>query len=344
MARRKRFVLAIDGGGIRGLVPLRLLETLDARLRMAGKDAPLHRFFDLMAGTSSGGLIAAGLAAPRPEDTSGRSAYDIAELRRFFETECRELFQRRGFLERLVANPRAPFDFCFDERPFEKLLKERFGWSSLQGALTRLLLPAYDIDRREPLLLTNGMATDGGRPADFYMWQAVRATMALPGHLPPMRTESLSGEPDRCLIGGSLFLENPVLAAYAMARRQGWEAADMVIVSLGSGARQAPRKVAEEAKKFDALGWLAPARGAPLLAAVSQGQAASTAALADDILRDAGVAAVYRFDADLPEGVEAIDNARPANIIELNGAADRIIRDHTLAIDELAGLMSPRQD
>lgn len=167
------------------------------------------------------------------------------------------------------------------------MLKERFGWASLQGALTRIVLTAYDISAREPVVMANGLGADGGRPSDFYAWQAVRATMALPLHLPPMRAESLSGEPDRLLIGGSVFMENPLLAAYEQARRLGWEAQDLVIVSLGSGTRQAPRDE-RAASGLDALGWLSPRRGMPLLSAVSQGQAASTADLAARALARCG--------------------------------------------------------
>ena len=342
MQARKRFVLTMDGGGIRGLIPVRLLETIEARLRTAGKDRPLHRYFDMMAGTSAGGLIAASLALPRPEDTGGTPVASLPDLRRFFEVECRELFRRKGFLERFAVNPMAPFDHSFDERPFERLLKERFGWASLQGALTRVALTAYDIVAREPVVMANGLGADGGRPSDFYAWQAVRATMALPLHLPPMRAESLSGEADRLLIGGSVFMENPLLAAYAQARRLGWEAKDLVIVSLGSGTRQAPRDE-RAVSGLDALGWLSPSREMPLLSAMAQGQAASTAELAGQALADAG-ARVIRLDGELPEGAEAIDNARPANIIELNGVADRIMRDNTVLLDDLAAEMSERTD
>lgn len=342
MAARKRFVLAVDGGGIRGLVALRLLETIETRLRAAGKAAPLHRYVDLMAGTGSGGLLVAGLAMPRPEDRSGTPAASLSDLRRFFEVECRELFRRRGLIERAVANPLAPFDHGFDERPFERLLKDRFGWASLQSALTRLVLTAYDLERREPVLLSNGLRADGRRASDFYAWQAVRATMALPLELPPMRAESLSGEADRLLVGGGLLLENPLLAAYREARRLGWEPRDLVILSLGTGTRQTPRPAAALGA-LDALGWLSPARGMPLVAAVAQGQAAATADLAGVALADAG-AKVIRLDADLPDGAEATDNWRPANILALNGAADRVIRDNTRLLDELVATMQERDE
>lgn len=53
---------------------------------------------------------------------------------------------------------------------------------------------------------------------------------------------------------------------------------------------------------------------------------------------------MIRLDGELPSGAEAIDNARPANIIELNGVADRIMRDNTVLLDELAAEMSERTD
>jgi patatin-like phospholipase/acyl hydrolase len=52
-------VLSIDGGGIRGIIPAVILVEVEARLRKRGKDAPLHRYFHLIGGTSTGGTIAA---------------------------------------------------------------------------------------------------------------------------------------------------------------------------------------------------------------------------------------------------------------------------------------------
>ncbi|SDT88225.1 patatin-like phospholipase family protein [Stappia sp. ES.058] len=345
MARRKHFILAIDGGGIRGLLPLRILETLEARLRTQGKTAPFHRYFDLVAGTSTGALIAAGMAAPKPDDRNGAPAATIEDLRRFFEVDAREAFRRRGLLARLVANPSAPFDERYDARPLERLLKERFGWTSIASALTRLVMPAYDIEARTPVIMSNGRESDGGRPEDFYVWQAVRAAMATPTLFEPVRAERIGGAGgERVLVDGGLFMNNPVIAAYLEARKLGWEAEDMVIVSLGAGSELAPRFTYPQAAAWGPLGWLSAKNGVPLVAMASHGQSATTAYAAERVLAEAGVASVLRLDGALPEGADDLDNTRPGNIIELNGAADRIIRDNTSALDRLAEGMSERED
>ena len=345
MARRKHFILAIDGGGIRGLIPLRILETLEARLRTHGKTAPLNRYFDLVAGVSTGGLIAAGVAAPKPDDRSGAPAATIEELRRFFEVEAREVFRRRGLLERLVANPSAPFDERYDPRPLERLLKDRFGWTSIASALTRLVLPAYDIEARRPVIMSNGRESDGERPEDFYIWQAVRAAMATPTLFEPVKAERIGGEGgERVLVDGGLYMNNPVMAAYLEGRKLGWEPEDMVIVSLGTGAELAPRFTYPQAAAWGPLGWLSAKNGVPLVTMGRHGQSVTTAYAAERVLAEAGVASILRLDGTLPQGADDLDNTRPGNIIELNGAADRIIRDNTIALDRLAEGMSERAD
>ncbi|GGE89709.1 patatin-like phospholipase family protein [Stappia taiwanensis] len=344
MTGRKHFILAIDGGGVRGLVPLRVLESLETRMRARGKSGPLHRYFDLMAGTSTGGLIVAGLSAPKPDDMSGAPAATVEELRGFFEVEAREVFHRRRLLERLVTNPLTLFDQRYDERPLEGLLKARFGWTSIASALTHVVLTAYDMEAREAVFMTNGRQSDGSRPDDFYFWQAVRATTAAPVYFEPAKVENLTRGTDQVLVDGGVFLNNPVLAAYVEGRKLGWRPEDMVILSLGTGARRHRGYSYEEAAGWGALGWLSPANDTPLLSVLSHGQATTAAYQADWLLPEAGVGEVIRLDGELPRAAEAIDNTRPGNIIELNGVADRIIRDNTELLDRLAGEISERSD
>ncbi|MEO1113551.1 MAG: patatin-like phospholipase family protein, partial [Pseudomonadota bacterium] len=111
MTQKKRFILSIDGGGVRGLIPLRVLESLEARLSQRGVTKPFHQMFDLMAGTSTGGLITAGLSAPRPGGNAGEAAATIAELRAFYEREARDIFTNSitARFARAVTNPLSGF-------------------------------------------------------------------------------------------------------------------------------------------------------------------------------------------------------------------------------------------
>ena len=341
MAQTKRFILSIDGGGVRGLIPLRILETLESRLVQRGVNAPMHEIFDLMAGTSTGGLIAAGLSAPRPGGSTGEAAATIAELRAFYEREARDIFRNSitARFARAVTNPIGLFDETYDARPLEKLLKERFGWTSMASGLTRLVLTAYDIEQRKAVFMTNGLEEDGRRPDDYYFWQAVRATTAAPSYFEPARIENLTRKRDEAMVDGGVFMNDPATAAYLEARKLGWDTEEIVIISLGTGRAPERPFPYREAVGWGALGWMQPSRGVPILSIFSDGQSQTAAYQAEHLFRELPNVSYFRLDATLTAAAEDMDNARPGNIIALNGAADRVIRDNTVLLDELADML-----
>lgn len=342
MAQTKRFILSIDGGGVRGLIPVRILETLESRLSQRGVAAPFHQIFDLMAGTSTGGLIAAGLSAPRPGGTAGEAATTIAELRSFYERESRDIFQSSisGRLARAVSNPLGLFDESYDARPLEKLLKERFGWTSMASGLTRLVLTAYDIEKRKAVFMTNGLEENGGRPDDYYFWQAVRATTAAPSYFEPARVENLTRRGEEALVDGGVFMNDPTMAAYLEARKLGWDADEIVILSLGTGRAPERSFAYQDAIGWGALGWMQPSKGVPILSIFADGQTQTAAYQAERLFAELSGVSYFRLEADLPPEAEDFDNARPGNIIALNGAADRVIRDNTVFLDEFADMLT----
>lgn len=343
MARRKKYILSIGGCGMRGLIALRILESLESRMRLHGKSGPIYRYFDLMCGTSAGGLIAAALAAPAPDGKPHAAAATVADLRRFFEEEAGEVFARDlgRRIGRLLVNPRSLFDGKYDARLLEAKLKERFGWTSLHSARTGLALTAYDIAARRAMVLTNGTASDGRLSDDFYIWQAVRASMATPAYFEPAEVENLSSGASHCMVDGAVFAADPVLVAYVEARKLGWKAKNIVIVSLGAGDSGLTGYPAFEALDWDALRWISPGRGAPLLSVVGHGQATAAAHQASWLFAEREGCEYLRFDGALPAGADLFDNVRPGNVIGLNGAADRIIRDNTIALDRLAERLTP---
>ncbi len=341
MTQKKRFILSIDGGGVRGLIPLRVLESLESRLGQRGVNKPFHQIFDLMAGTSTGGLIAAGLSAPRPGGTAGEAAATIAELRTFYEREARDIFKHSitARLARALTNPLGLFDETYDARPLEKLLKERFGWTSMASALTGLVLTAYDIEQRKAVFLTNGLEENGGRPDDYYFWQAVRATTAAPSFFEPARVENLSRKCEEALVDGGVFMNDPAIAAYLEARKLGWEKDEIIIVSLGTGQAEKRPFPYRDAIGWGALGWMQPSKGVPILSIFADGQSQTAAYQAQHLFDELPNVTYHRLNTVLEPDTEDMDNARPGNIIKLNGAADCVIRDNTALLDDLADLL-----
>lgn len=341
MTQKKRFILSIDGGGVRGLIPLRILEALESRLAQRGVTAPMHQIFDLMAGTSTGGLIAAGLCAPRPGGSTGEAAASISELRNFYERDARDIFRHslNARLGRAITNPLGLFDETYDARPLEKLLKERFGWTSMASSLTKLVLTAYDIEQRKAVFMTNGLEEYGRRPDDYYFWQAVRATTAAPSFFEPARVENLSTKQEEALIDGGVFMNDPAIAAYLEARKLGWDTEELVIISLGTGRAKGRSFPYNQAKGWGTLGWMQPSKGVPILSILTDGQSQTTAYQAEHLFEENARVSYHRFEAELAPEAEDMDNARPSNIIALNGAADRVIRDKTVLLDSLADLL-----
>ncbi|MTI00052.1 patatin [Roseibium sp. RKSG952] len=341
MKKKKRVILSIDGGGVRGLIPLRILESLESRLAHRGVNLPIHKHFDLMCGTSTGGLIIAGLTAPKPDGAKGEAAATIKELRDFYELEAREIFTHSlgKRLARAFINPFNLFDESYDARPLERLLKDRFGWTSIASALTRIVLTAYDIENRQAVFMTNGLEHDGSRPNDYYFWQAVRATTAAPSYFEPARMDNLTSGKQEALIDGGVFMNDPTISAYLEARKLGYAPKDIILVSLGTGQAQQQAYRYEDAIGWGALGWMQPSKGVPILSIFQDGQSQTASYQANELFSELNGVTYFRLNGLLDPGTEAFDNARPGNIIALNGVADRIIRDETVVLDEIADIL-----
>ena len=88
-----RYILSIDGGGMRGIIPAYILSKIDALVKERGDKRPLYAHFDLVAGTSTGALLALGLTAP-----AGKSALkrDSLEPFKVFETYRKGLGKKKG--------------------------------------------------------------------------------------------------------------------------------------------------------------------------------------------------------------------------------------------------------
>src|SRR5207248_2491706 len=141
-------VLAIDGGCIRGIIPATVLADLETR---AGR--PIADLFDLIAGTSTGGILALGLALP---GEGGKPAYRPGDLLELYVGEGPNIF-RRSIFDRIRS-----LDGAIDERypadGLERVLKEALGEARLRDALTGVVVTAYDTDRRQPFFFRSARA------------------------------------------------------------------------------------------------------------------------------------------------------------------------------------------
>src|SRR5690606_35318780 len=110
----KKFkILSIDGGGIRGLIPAKVLAELEAELQKEEPEKKLHEYFDLICGTSTGAILAIGISLGIP-------AKDLAK---FYEDNAKLIFPRFS-LRILPSKCRALFNSIYSNRPLLKKLQE----------------------------------------------------------------------------------------------------------------------------------------------------------------------------------------------------------------------------
>ncbi|MCD9640963.1 hypothetical protein HAX54_026758 [Datura stramonium] len=107
-------VLSIDGGGIRGIIPATILTVLESQLQeLDGKDARLADYFDVIAGTSTGGLVTAMLTAP---DENNRPLYAAKDITPFYLEHGPEIFPQKNWGLFAKIGKMTKRSACFDAK------------------------------------------------------------------------------------------------------------------------------------------------------------------------------------------------------------------------------------
>ena len=173
-------VLSIDGGGIRGIIPAMVLAEIERRTGKLTSEV-----FDLVAGTSTGGILALGLTKP---GQGGKAQYSAETLIELYETEGEKIFARPGWHQILSVGGVA--DAKYPLKGIEEVAKKYFKDVHLAEALTEVLVTAYEIERRGPWFFKRRHARDKNREGDnFLMRDVARATSAAPTYFEPLQLE-----------------------------------------------------------------------------------------------------------------------------------------------------------
>lgn len=255
MARFTR-ILSIDGGGIRGIIPGQVLVAVEEKLkdRTQNPDASIADYFDLIAGTSTGGILTCIYLCPDSERKKAR----------FTAREAVELYLERGdeifdiSLWQRIRSAGGVLDEKYNADELEEALKDYFGDLRLSELLKPCLITAYDIRRRKTEFFTQHDARVR-KSRDYMVRDVARATSAAPTYFEVARIKSLTNIPHP-MIDGGVFANNPALCAYAEARTKLENkptAKDMAILSLGTGYIK-KQYYYKNAKDWGALQWIKP--------------------------------------------------------------------------------------
>ena len=349
-ARPKYKILSIDGGGIRGIIPALLLSEIERRTQK-----PIFSLFDLITGTSSGGILALGLTKPRlsPDgsDNLPVAEYTAEDLLQLFieygvEIFYEPLFERLlGPLEDIFLQPKYPSESK------EEIFRQYFGNALIENNLKEVFVTSYDIEQRIPIFFTNKLEKQQIESKNFQklcggfsLLDAALATSATPTYFAPHRIVNPHNSGIAyTLIDGGVFANNPahlaILEAQINSKRKAQKVLnteDILIVSLGTGSLTSvyPYK---EVKNWGLLQW-----GRPLLNIMFDGSSEVVAGELEQLFEPSAQEAqsfYYRFQTLLDSELEEIDNTKLQNTRQLQAIAHRLISNKSQQIDELCSLL-----
>ena len=239
-------LLSIDGGGIRGILPAMVLADLERRT-----NRPIIDLFDMIVGTSTGGLLGLALACP---DEKGRPRHTARDIVRLYDVEGKRVFSRSVWHKiRSVGNLA---DGKYPTSGIEGVLQDYFGEARLKDALCDVVVPTYEIERRFPFFFKTSAAKAKGY-YDYPMKQVIRAATAAPTYFEPAQIQIDSPNDYYALVDGALFAYNPGMCAYVEALSRFPQFDSVLMVSLGTGelTRRLPYA---ECKDWGAARWAQP--------------------------------------------------------------------------------------
>ncbi len=283
---------------------------------------PCADVFDLIAGTSTGAIVALGLAVPRTRSDEPRG-YTAAELESVYTRNAARIFSRTA-LRRLVA-----IDDLLEERypvaHLEQVLARYFGELRLSDLTVEALVPSFELSTRAPLMFERARArADEGH--DLALAHVARATSAAPTYFEPFQTEYPVGTP-RMFVDGGVVANNPAMCAFVRARQMWPDASRLILVSVGTG------DLSDWIRHDEALGWGVAGWAKPLMEIVLDGGSE----LVDQQLEVLLHAQDYlRLQLPLTDASPRLDDASTENLSKLEEHADRVVEHFASRLEAIA--------
>ncbi|MEX6688075.1 patatin-like phospholipase family protein [Danxiaibacter flavus] len=204
----KYCILSIDGGGLRGVVPLTMLKAIEAK---TGKR--IHELFNFVAGTSTGGLITAAMSIKNPVDPAN-PLYTLDDIMDVYVHRGHEIFPERTRLGKLFHDAEDLFKPKFSDSGINAVFTDVLKNYRMLDCLNDIMVCSYDLNNNLPLFFKSRAARKNPEQ-NALLFDVCRATSAGPSYLPsyefvyPNDTE----DPKRNCIDGGVFVNNPSMAA-----------------------------------------------------------------------------------------------------------------------------------
>jgi patatin-like phospholipase/acyl hydrolase len=260
MSKKVR-ILSIDGGGIRGLIPAVILADLERRIQdeTGNKQAKLADYFDMIAGTSTGGILTCFYLMLSDDKESCR--YFAKDAISLYKEHGKTIFKKKinvGALSKILGS-------LYSHTGLESLLSEKLGTVKLSEIKKSCMITAYDISKRKAVFFTAPLRKkkkEEEEEKDYLLKDIARSTSAAPTYFEPSKIESVD-KTTAYLIDGGMFANDPTMCALAEVRKHRFPNCskpnfeDMYVVSIGTGKVDKSYEY-DKARKWGLARWIAP--------------------------------------------------------------------------------------
>ena len=319
-------ILSIDGGGVRGIIPLHILKYLEDKTHK-----PIVDLFDVFIGTSTGAIIVVGITEPK------KTAM-VSQVSRMLElyTDFSGTIFRRPFWYKL-ASLNGYINSKYLPRYRNQLLEEWFPKVRLSELNKMVIIPAYSLQHEVPHLFSSWAAKKDAKK-DYYVAPLLEGATSMLTIFPPMEVYNVRRDQSDVLTDSALYLDNPVTQGELIAKAI-YPHKKYIIVSLGTGKHL--YKMAH-GKNLTEGHW-GIIQSTKLLIHTAAHAASATANMAT--LREyespnSSIVIYCRFNIDINPDHSYPFNATPPNIKAMNAYGKRIVQENKPALDLLARVLA----
>lgn len=331
-------ILSIDGGGIRGIIPGTILNEIEKRIQQKLNDpsARLAQFVDLVAGTSTGGILSCGMLIPGNEPNKAK--YTMQEVVDIYLERGDRIFDTT--LSQRLRSGLGILDEKYSNEELKAGLLDKFGDVWLKDLIKPCLITAYDVQRRQTKFF-NQRDAEHEVSRNFLVRDVAQATGAAPTYFEAAEIKSELGVAYP-LIDGGVFANNPSMCAYAEARTMDFEhkeiskpsAKDMFLVSIGTGTVKHPYPF-EDVKDFGLAHWIKPLIDI-MMSANSETVHYQLRMLFDTVVAKGETNKDYiRIEPPLLNASVEMDDASSKNTAHLQEAGLNYVADNSSLIDHI---------
>jgi patatin-like phospholipase/acyl hydrolase len=259
---KKVRILSLDGGGMRGIIPATVLEYVENKIIEITKNpnARLADYFDMVAGTSTGGILSGFYLTP------SKTLFKEDPISKYKASEALDFYSKDGYK---IFNESKKFGWFglrqlfnaaqYSPKELERILHREFRHLHLKELLKPCIITTYNLQSKNSFFFSSREPINKDRA--FYLKDVLRSTSAAPTYFPPAFIKNISTQKEMINIDGGVFANNPAMCAYSEARATDFGdisfpgAKDILVLSIGTGGGQFDLPNVKKSSNWGILPW-----------------------------------------------------------------------------------------